>query len=325
MLIAMRYVIVVLVLATLACSKKEPAGDSHAAVETEVAAEAEVRAAPAAGADPSEAQVPSLEPTTVKLINAGKPPLGKVRWQFHEGATEVLEMTTTQTIDMKGGGWDHVYVPVGIAQTIDFATTAVSTDGIADVALTIREVEELDTKGANSPAIEGGKGATATYKVDSMGVIQDLVLVGAPDSIYKATDLDVLRGLIRMTVVPFPAEAIGVGAKWTVTQGVYEFQTALTEQMAIELIDVGGPNMTLRVEIKGSGSRHVVIQEGNEQTISLDTDTKLLVKVSLKKLVPRSSKLEHKTAQTVTVIGADDPDGQLKVNIDRKVTMRSKK
>jgi hypothetical protein len=327
MLLVMQYAMVLIVLLTLACSKREPASEEAGVTtpetETRTEGEGEGKAPPTPEAAPPKADLPPAEPPKIELRSAGKPPLKEVRWRFQEGAKEVLKMTMAQVIQMKGGGWDNRYVPIGIAQTIDFENKAVSPDGIAEVAFQIREVAELKTKDANSPPIEGAKGATGTYKVDSTGVIQDLMLVAAPDSIYKGSDLDVLKGLLRLTALPVPSEPIGVGAKWTVTQVVYEHETSMNEQMAIELVKRTHSGVVLRVEIKGSGSRESAAG-GQQQTISLDTKTQGLVKLSPTKVVPRSSKLEHQTLQTVKVAGVDDPAGQLNVTIDRQVTMQSK-
>lgn len=324
MIIGMRYAIAILVLLTLACSKKESPPEASAAAETKASSEAAPGLTPTPPADPAKAAPPpSLDPPTVKLVTAGKPPLQEVRWQFSEGASEVLEMTIAQTIEMKGGGWDHHYVPISIAQTIEFSNKAVSTDGTTKVGLTVREVEALETKDANSPAIEGGKGATGTYEVDSTGIIKDLVLVGAPDSIYKGSDLDMLKGLLRLTIIPVPSEAIGVGAKWTVTQSVYEHQTVIDEQLSIELVERTASEITLRVKIEGSGSRQPDVG-GRQQKISLDTDTAGRIKLRLTALVPRSSELEQRTLQLVQAEGVDDAKEELKVTIDRRVTTQSK-
>jgi hypothetical protein len=182
MLSGMRYLIVVLVFISLACSKRD--SRSETATETEARAAAEVGAVPALEADPRKAQLTWVEPPTVELIGAGKPPLRKVRWSFQEGAKEVLVVSTKQVHQMRGGSWDDRFVPTGIVQTIDFVTNAVSAEGIAEVAFHIRDVAELETPDANSPSLLGAEGWTGTYKVDSTGVIQDLVLVPSPGSKY---------------------------------------------------------------------------------------------------------------------------------------------
>ena len=316
----MRYMIVVLVFIILACSKRE--SRSEAATETEARAAAETGAVPALEAEPHKAQLTWVEPPTVELVGAGKPPLRKIRWSFQEGAKEVLVVSTRQVHQMRGGPWDDRFVPTGIVQTIDFATNAVSADGSAEVAFHIREVAELETPDANSPSLLGAEGWTGTYKIDSTGVIQDLVLVPSPGSKYTPPQMAALNGAIRWTVFPIPTAAIGVGAKWTVTQVVHEDRIPMNLRMAIELVDLTGSDMLLRVEIKGSGTRKDSTGD-KEQTISMDVDVRHLVKVSSTKLVPRSSEFENHTIQTVKVAGVDGPMGQLDVIIDRTVKMQS--
>jgi hypothetical protein len=298
----MRYTIAVLVFITLACSKTE--SSSEGAAET------------------TEAAAPTATRPTIELVAKGTPPLRKIRWSFQEGAKEVLVMTTAQVLQMKGGGWDNRYVPTGIAQTIDVATQAVSANGTAEVAFHIREVAELETADANSAPIEGAKGWTGTYRVDSTGVIRNLVLEPSPNAERTAEQLDALKGLIRLTVFPVPAEAIGVGAKWTVAQIVHEYETRMSEHMTIELLELDGSHIVLRVEVKGRGSKQSDLG-GKPQTISLDTNNRVLAKLSSTKLVPRSSELKNHTIQTVKVAGVDGPLGRLDVTIDRTVKMQS--
>jgi hypothetical protein len=320
MLTGMRYSIVVFMLFALACSKRE--SPPEAAAETKAPGQAETEGPAAPTPKAAQAPLPPAEPPTVQLITAGKPPLQEIRWHFQEGAKEVLETTTAQVLEMRGGGWDDRFLPVGIARTVDFVTNAVSAEGTAEVAFHIRETAEIETPDANSPAIEGAKGATGTYNMDSTGVIRDFVLVPAPDSKFAAHQLDTLKALLRMTVFPVPTEAVGVGAKWTVTQVVHEQKMAIKEQMSIELLKHAGSRIAVRAHVKGSGSRQSDIS-GNPQTITINTDTKVLAKMSSTKVVSRSSELESQTIQTVETADGD-ASTNLKMTIDRTVGMQSK-
>ena len=313
----MRYTTVLLAFFTLACSKTE--SPSQATPETKAGAESEVGAAPAPEADPQRIWV---EPPTVELIAKGKPPLRKIRWSFQEGAKEVMVLTTTQAFEMKGGGWDGRKVPTGIAQTIDFTTKVVSADGTAEVIFHVREAVELETPDANSAAMLNAKDWTGTYKVDSKGVIQDLLLVPSADTIYKPIQMPALNNALRWSVFPVPDEPIGVGAKWTVTQVVHEEEIPMTVRTAIELVELDGSDMVLRVEIKGGGAKHLNVG-GQQQTISMESYVHDLAKLSLTKLVPRSSEYENHTVQTVNVAGVQGPMGRLDVIIDRKVMVKS--
>jgi len=234
-----------------------------------------------------------------------------------------MSFAVGEIISMKGGGWDSLHTSLVLDQSIDTETVAVSEDGVADVTLEVREAKELETKDANSKPVEGAKGATGTYRVDSTGVVQNLVLVPPPDSTFKASDLDALKSLLRLNIFPVPTEAIGIGAKSTVTQVVNEHQLQMNEQMAIELVKRTGSQLVLRVEIEGRGSRDTIVGD-QHQTLGLDSHTKLLAKLSPTKLVPRSLELENQTVQTVKPEGVDDPKEQLRITIDRTVEMRSK-
>lgn len=315
MLSGMRYTVLLIVFLTLACSKKD--APSEAATETETPAEASDNASPAPKAEPEKAALPLTGPPTVTLITAGKPPLQPLRWQFREGTKEVLETSINQVFEMKGGGWDHRSVPTPIAQTIDFTTKRVSADGNAEVDLFIREVTELESPEADSPAIIGGKSATGTYKVDSTAVIQDLVLVPSAESKYK--QLGVLESLLRLTLFPVPKEPIGAGAKWTVERDISQFGHQAIERMMIEALEVTDSGAVLRVEIKVHGGK----PGGPKQTVTLDTDTEVLAKLSSAKLVPLSVELENHTVETVKTAGVDGPMGQLTARTDRTVTMQS--
>lgn len=315
MLDDMRYTIVFLVLITLGCSKQS--SPSEAATETKGDTESSVSADPAPKAAPDKVDLPPVQPPTVTLISAGKPPLRKVRWEFREGAKEVLNTTINQTGSMRGGGWDSESVPIGIAQTIDFTTSSVSPDGSAEVALLIREVTEVQTPDADSAAVIGGEGAKGTYTVSSTGVIRNLTLVPSPDAKYK--ELGVIQSLLRLTLLPVPEEPIGAGAKWTVTQDVNQFGSPAKEVMTAELVELGDSDLVVSVGIQSKGGRAAA----HGKTVSIATDTQILTKVSPNKLVPLSSELENQVVETVKAAGVDGPMGQLTVRTHRKVKMES--
>jgi hypothetical protein len=316
MLGGMRYAIALLVFITLACSKQESPTEGA----TETVGETESSAGPdsAAKAARDEAQEPALGPPTVTLVTAGKLPLRKIRWQFQEGAKEVLNTTINQVFEMKGSGVDTQSAPAGIKQTIEFTTKGVSATGTADVEVLIREVEELGTSESDSPAIIGGKGATGTYKVDSTGAIQSLELEAAPDAKYKT--LDVIKNLLRRTLFPFPKEPIGAGAKWTVTQALDQFGTPANEVTNAELLELDESELVVRLEIKGTGSR----PGAPGQTVTLEMDTQILARLSPSKLVPLSSELESQTVETVKAAGVDGEMGELTVRTNRTVKMQGK-
>jgi len=312
----MRYTILALTLLALACSKKEapPQAAEAPPAESSPSTEGEAKASPGAKARPKPPELPPETRPVVALISAGAPPLQEIRRRFEAGAKERLEVHDQETIEMKGAGWDSLYHPRAIVQRIGVETKTVSPEGVAEVALEVREAKEIEASvEAPNARMMNATGVSGTYTIDARGLVSDLRLIPPAAGKVRAAHLDAMRSRLRWMAPPFPEEPIGVGAKWSVTGVANEYQAQMNEEMSVELLGRTASEIVLRFEIKSSGTvRHDF--EVQPQTISYQIETRGEAKLDPSKLVPRSSTLESTMVQAVTLIGVEEPpEGSLKV------------
>jgi len=331
----MKYAILALALLTLACSKKEspseaPSSDS---MGTTHEAEAEGTEAAPAEAQPEEAVLPSVEPPVVELIDAGRPPLRKVRWQFEKGSDERLKMKSAYVFqaDVKGAkagprAGQRQVLPT-MLQTIDFVIQDVSADGLAEVTFEVRDDAILNTPNVTPGLhITGAKGATGTYRVDSTGVIHDFAFTPPPDANPRA-DLEYVENLLRLMVFPVPDQPIGVRAKWTVTRDVERRGIPMKEQVTLELLKLAGSQITLAFELKSNGSRQTKVGKPSAEALRTEEtswDAKGRTKSSLTKLVPRLSTLENVLVLESKLTKPEGQTEQVDMIVERRIEMRRK-
>ena len=312
----MRYAVVVLPLIALACSRNEaPASETS----------------PPTGSATSQSQPSSLDEDrregsweqapVIQLMAVGTPPLKTFRRSFEAGSKEVLEMETRESVFMKGGGLDTQHLPLGIAQTIDVETRAVSPDGVAEVAFEVRAVDVVETSVASPGAqLMDTTGVTGTYNVNSLGVVSNLELRPAPGA-RRPEYIGALRSELRWMAPPFPEEAIGVGAKWTVSGVINERRTQMNERAEVELVEVTESGVVLRFDVESAGTREPQSSRG-PQTTGLDVSVHGQASLDPNRLAPSVSTLDMKMVQRVMVVGADKPAVPLDVTSDRKISVR---
>jgi len=299
----MRFSFVALLVVALACSKSEPKGDTPSETGATPAAVAEAEAPPAQKAPPA-APAPSPETApVVTLVEAGKPPLRKLRRSFKAGQKETMSLEAGERIRMKGGGWNVEHITLALLQTIDVETKAVSKNGVADVTLTIVDAKEVEGS-VEKPTTKqmNPTGVTGSYKINTLGVVTDLNLVPPPDNPkVQKTFLDSARNKLRWMAPPFPNEPVGVGANWKVVTEVNEFLTRMTEEATVELVERTDSGIVLRFEVKSTGVKEHDFTP--PQTITIDLETGGRAKIAPAKVVPRSSSLEQKNVQTASIEG----------------------
>lgn len=247
-------VAVVAVLALSACSDADEPGADPAPGPTAGSSAGEtVDASPSGPSGPSGPSDPSgqVQPAEVDLLDAGEALRRAVEFDVEEGHTETttLELTTTTEVDFMSS--PAFTVPM----TIPFTTT------VADV--TDDEITVDVTYGAAT--VTGGglqkalleqartalghlEGLTTRVVLDPSGAVRSReVEVGedAPDLVGRILEDVVAQGFAL--TVPFPAEEIGVGARWRVASAISIGGTGATVESTYELTELTDDGYTVAV------------------------------------------------------------------------------
>ncbi|HEY5950502.1 MAG TPA: DUF6263 family protein [Kofleriaceae bacterium] len=163
---------------------------------------------------------------TVKLVSAGKGKKAALKHSSKAGDKQAVELTMDftgkQTLPPEMGGAQEQISPT-VVLLADVESKEVAADGATKFNMTINGVDARDVPGAQKtsadykPALASLNGATIAGSVNSNGSFTDLTLhIEKPDQ----HTIDAV-GLFKLSLLPMwpvlPTEAIGAGAKWTVT------------------------------------------------------------------------------------------------------------
>lgn len=238
-------VVVALLLVTAACSDADDEGSASDDTTTTVAPD------PGdddpAGGDPGTADGPALT-----VLDAGAEPRAELRYAIAPGSTSRFATTTTidQEIDgvRPGAITTTIEIDVNVLEATAEQTTFTATFGPPAVETEPGTPEEITDAAAQGAELLAG--AVATITIDSRGDVLDvgIELGEQPTSpIGQVTDelLDGLLASLEQQSVVFPAEAVGVGARWqsdvaVETAGV---ATRTQQEFTVVAIDEAGVDL----------------------------------------------------------------------------------
>ena len=163
------------------------------------------------------------EPPTV--LDAGAEPRQELRTAFTEGQTATVTFTSDLAVDQDTGARAQGVDSPPISQRLIYTVGAV-TDAGADLTIEIADItvkaEGTDLTDAETSALQDELapliGTTGNGRVTPLGELEDLVFdLPAGTGTALATQLDTLDEQIAALGPALPAEAVGVGARWTTT------------------------------------------------------------------------------------------------------------
>jgi hypothetical protein len=267
----MRWLIIILILLSLACSKKERPPQAETAPETAPETRGAGGSAPSALSDlPAELEgaAPSVgEPPSVTLLEAGKKPFAELRWNVKPELEQKLSLkilVTVQslvamTIEMASPGRADLY-------EMTLRAKDVVPDGKVRVDFTIDEVRSK----VNTNALAAIEGATGSYSLDSRGTIQNVKIdlpTRAPLLAHRMAD-DIKWSLSQMAV-SLPVEGVGQGAKWTVHRGVELGGVHVNQLSTVELVKLQGSRIDIKASIQQSATPQTFKNPGASNELEL--------------------------------------------------------
>jgi hypothetical protein len=258
------------VTATAACRKTDSDADeskASAAVSAGVASAAPKPAGSVTGtgargtpSKDSPAAGGTLEMPAVTLIEPGGTPRRVLRYAFVEGQKRNLKLVTDQKIQVGGlaeGGQD-----IAIAMQMAGALTVskLQSDGTAHRTLLLDSFKLLPSPSTPPPirqsvqsALERLDGLTLREKVTNRGFVHDIEL----DTPAVAPELAQLTSGLQSTaaqmVIPLPAEAVGVGAKWKADQSTRAAGVALHQTAHFTLISIKNDTIAAEYTLEQTG------------------------------------------------------------------------
>ena len=232
-------------------------GESAAAGETSLEAEVAVDPGPApevellepgAGERRVLTYAPSREPATVEVTQSGT-----ARTEV-PGAQARVDETPAQTLTLEGRSEPDV-------------------DGAQRASATVREFTSVDELRAAQFSTAPGFAVTWTRGPD--GIVRELGLAAPADATDVArAAVEIAANAISDATVVFPTEAIGEGARWTVTRQVDD-AVAPTRVTTYELLSLDGDVAAVRLDQSAPGPSDTLTAPAPDggPDVSLDVET----------------------------------------------------
>jgi len=271
--------------------------------------------------NPDAAQ--AAPPVQVELIQAGQPPLQKLRYQPQAGAKTAMVMSMDMEQNNKVGGVAPPTPAIPTQQfTIAIDVTEVSAGGNVRFEFEYTDADVVDDPNNPAPAaapmrqaIKPLIGLSGHSIITDRGFIEggDMnVPDGAPPMIK--TMLESLRQSMQNMSSPLPEEPVGVGAQWKVTQPVTNNGMSLMQTTTYKIQKIAGNRVTLDValdqEAEPQNIKSPMLPPGTKLKLkSLDTEGDGRLVLALDSIVPAEStmQIESNASMEINAGGQQQP------------------
>lgn len=201
--------------------------------------------APPVVADAPKVEAPIAgEGPIVTLLEPGAEPREPLRLQLTAGLTQSMVMTMRMGMDIEFGGnkTPHVSSPP-MQMTMGMAVKEITADGDIRSDFSLDKIEVLDDKASPPEMVTQLRAMLGTMQklsgtttVTTRGLVKAADFTLPPDlnPMLRQT-MDGMRQQVHQLSVPLPEPAVGVGAKWTVTQNLEQNNMKLQQVVTWEL------------------------------------------------------------------------------------------
>ncbi len=244
------------------------------------------------------------EEPTIKLLDAGSGDKIELRVGPKKGAKESFEMLMDMDMAMDMGGMGKIPQKLPQMKMVMNATvTDVTSDGIHyDFELAEATVDkEADPMMVSTIQTELDKmvGTKGKVVVSTRGVTQS-AKIEAPEgtSTEELAQFDNMQKSMNHASAPFPEEAVGVGAKWTVSSDLKENGIQMTQVVTYTLEKIEGRTVTLSTALVQNAENQPVAADslppGSEATLkSIESTGTGSSVIDLDHLFPTKGELAH--------------------------------
>jgi hypothetical protein len=215
--------------------------------------------AAATAAKAAAAAVPKVE---ISLVDAGAEPRKALRLHPHVGEkqTVVASIKEAMTIEAEGKEAQTMQSPE-IKATIDITVKEVSSNGDITYEAVLSDLDLADDTGDLGAGVDKLKASLAAAKgimnivtVSDRGIQKSSRMQAPADSDPKiAQNVDRMKNLFPDIMIGLPEEAVGVGAKWTVSSTDKIESVTINEADTAEIVSIEGDVVTTKLTVAQSG------------------------------------------------------------------------
>jgi hypothetical protein len=321
-------------LAAAGCPRSHaPAGESadaapSASASAPASATASSSAAAAIGAPPAGAAAPTST-AVVHLLDAGHPPLRKLRYAWRIDRPERLAMDLRTEVSTQLGTVEQKLPLPPVHITVDVDPKSVSPDGDLRYTWHVTSATTSVAPGEPSQLADGMRAEVATVArlrgtatVTARGLCTELTV--DPDSVVDAgagTEMvEQVSQQLRDLAAPFPEEEVGKGARWQKLSQIDSRDARVTQTETFTLTDVQGDRGTLDDVLAQTAPSQPLLAPGVPPHVHARMDSMLAsgdarTRFDLTRLVPRTSY----DGTTTMVVSGSLGDGSRRVTMVMRV------
>ena len=250
----MRFLLVLCVLLTSACTKKPPSSDEAKPDEAQPADE--VAAEEALPKELQEPTPPADAAPVVKLLDPGEGERSALRLSVAPGSKQQLSVQVLYTAEASVGGTFPVKAPTQIAKyDLTLEAKEKAADGGIRVQVSIDDLsvtqdhraESKEQRKRNKAVLNTMKKLTGTYTLMPTGQVATIKLDLPPDAVVAAYVLaDSLQWALSALMPALPKEPVGEGATWTAHRGLGLGGLHINELSTHELVKRDGTEVQIR-------------------------------------------------------------------------------
>jgi len=303
-----------------ACSKKQEPAKSDAETglrSAENEAPEPVAGEPEAPAQPEAPEVPKAGPPTVELLDAGKEPREPLRLQVPLETAETMSLTMAMTMSVKAQGTPMpptTLPPITMVMSIEGAEKL--DDGKVRFRSKLTGIEVGAAAGPTPPGMveqleaqmQKLVGLVQTGVIDPRGFATEGAMElpeAAPPQARQM--LDGMKSSLEQFAVPLPAEPVGAGAVWRVTQAPAINGIQIQQTIEYTLVSRKGAEIELEAKVGQKAlSKFVEVPQAPGMKLEIESWKGVgvgAIAMSLDRIVPKQSSLDVDSAWTMKANG----------------------
>jgi len=264
-----------------------------------------------AGCKEEPAPTPENAPAIIKVLERGSEPRRALRWSPGHGRNEHLKIRVDSELDMRVAMLDAKQAPRSVTFGLAVRTNEAVRERIVVFSFVVDEASAHhaasvppNTRKDREDAMVIMRGLRGSYRVDSLGTVQDVVMNLPAEASRELWNLAAdLKWALRQLAAPFPAEPIGAGATWTVGLDVDQDGVKANEVSTLEVTELQRQLVTIKSEVQQSAAPQTFRNPGSPTEVEL---TELagegagVIKWNPMRLLPHSGTMTSNVTKHIT-------------------------
>jgi hypothetical protein len=297
---------------------------------------------PSPAVSPVTAQTPTnaetAAQTPITLLSAGAEPRQELRFTpaANLAQTTQLTMQMDMVMSMAGQTIPSLELPGNI---VTYLVNVKQIDANGDIHYEARCTDITVTEGENvrpevrsqiEAQLQNVIGSGGTFLIDNRGNIKqaDLVLPENADPMMQQV-FEQLSSSMQQLSTPFPAESVGLGAKWSMSYALTMNGLTFMQNVTYELVDLQDNVATLNIGIEQQAEPQTVdapgLPPGAKITLNeMRSQGSGQVVMQLDRLMPIGGSLSMQTDTDMTVSpGSGSPDSPVSTTMNMQMNWQS--